>query len=365
MIIPMDGFRKTRRIIIISIINLVIFSLIAGWYFFIFQADQTIQKGSQAQIIPTVPAQLSIPQHTLAAHAKITQVITAQNLGFSIMPDGNLIYFDAQKDAFAMYNTTTQATVMVPGGSFTGINHIVWSPSGTWEVLFGNGQVQSFDASSQQITSLNPRIDSVSFADTLPDIFYNFFDGNNSSLSFSRANGSSWQNLAVISGFGPLHVTSSPDNQFIAFNIVQDQNSPLYLFNVASGKYRAAITDGNNVALGWSPDGKYVLFTHTINGGEPTLSLLNIYAGDRIDFKYNIEQASFSPDSSTIMIVSMNGTDHLMHLIDLNSMSALDIPLTGISADSRVQYVKSAFTSQGKLIIYFSTPSGIYEVTFS
>lgn len=166
-----------------------------------------------------------------------------------------------------------------------------------------------------------------------------------------------------IAGYPPVF-TFSPDGKYIAFSFPQDedtQNRDIFLMSV-DGKHETPLIDHpmNDSLLGWSPDGRWILFASNRTGATDAW-IVRVDKGKQIqdpemikkDLGY-IEPMGFTHNGSFIYGVSNQMTDIYSTQIDSESGKILSPPK---KATQRYEGSNRspAYSADGKYFAYIST----------
>lgn len=125
----------------------------------------------------------------------------------------------------------------------------------------------------------------------------------------------------------------SPDGKMLAFNAQYDRNNDVYVMPVAGGEPKRLTYGGAPQVLGWTPDGKSVIFRSA--KGAPHNRLYTVSVNGGLPVKIAVpqgEQASLAPDGHSLAYVPIS--NEWMNWFRYRGGSADDIWLADLSTGS-------------------------------
>jgi TolB protein len=117
----------------------------------------------------------------------------------------------------------------------------------------------------------------------------------------------------------------SPDERTICFTSRASQRAALYTISPDGGAMKRLSTSGaiNCTEPDWSPDGKYITFTSLM--GTFQICVLEVATG-RMSILTDGEDATWAPNSRTLIIARRVGGKYVLSLLDVRTKQVKDIP---------------------------------------
>ncbi len=296
--------RNKTFIILLILVPLL---LVAGGVFYFFQSAQ---KGLENE-----PEKKTALPELLVSQAVISPILSFDNQKIWFMTSsGEMFRLHLESKTLEQYSlpqimeNPTKVIWQKDGGNFIIEQNIA-----------GHSQFELYDDIAKQFTFYPQSLQKPQFIPASPaggpgnKIVYDWVTESSShELKISDANGQNFRKVADLHR-GDYELAVSPSkNEVVLFTKVAENPSKLYLVNLDTGDFRELGEAGNYEGVKFSPDGLKILAARYISerpNDLPELRLfdLSVLSVQSIGIYATVEQTVWLPDSTGIIIGSLNG----------------------------------------------------------
>ena len=164
----------------------------------------------------------------------------------------------------------------------------------------------------------------------------------------------------------------SPDGERLAFIVFNQGNNEITIVKTSNGDVEKTFRPGNVGAiynLGWSPNGREIVFTGS-KGGVADLYLANVETGavrQLTNDKYGDFMPSFSPDGRTIAFASDRGATTNFEQLTFGEMqlATIDVESGNVTVHqgfAEGKHINPQFSADGGSLFFVSDQDGISDV---
>jgi hypothetical protein len=234
--------------------------------------------------------------------------------------------FNKKEERIYYFNSNNFLTTDLDGNSkktigahpLGDVQFVSWSKEFDKVLLKSEDNFFVYDFENKESVELKKGTD-VAIWNTLRDqLIYKYFDNQTKkrSLAISDVSGENWKEIRDIS-YQKVDLSMKPKSETVGVYPMPDAFVPgeLTLVDLV-GENQSKIFEGRSGAdYLWSPDGKKVLVSHTLEGDKSklTLGVMNSNGGEYqgLNFPTSVKKCVWSKDSVNVFCASMNGLpDH-------------------------------------------------------